>query len=100
VKLRPLKPLPGTPLELLPEHVSRYDDAGPIRNIMDRPDQQSHPITRSLAILLTALLESATASVNVRFNHHLMVYKRRRAIEIASNTIVRRTSRDKKYDTI
>jgi hypothetical protein len=46
-RLQPLKQLPGTPLELLPEHVSRYDDAGPIRNSMDRPEQQSHPITRT-----------------------------------------------------
>jgi hypothetical protein len=66
-------------LEALAQHVSRYDDAGPDRNIMDRPDQQNHPITRSLAILLTALLESATASVNVRSNHDLIIYERRRA---------------------
>jgi hypothetical protein len=78
--------------------MSRYDDAGPNRNIMERPDQQNHPITRSLAILLTALLESATASVHVRFNHDLIIYERRGAIEITLNTIFRRTSRDKKYN--
>jgi hypothetical protein len=78
--------------------VSRYDDAGPNRNIMERPDQQNHPITRSLAILLTALLESATASAHVRFNHDLIICERSRTIEVASNTIFRRTSRDKKYN--
>lgn len=47
VRLQAPKQLPGTSLELLPEHVSRYDDAGPIRNSMDRPEQQNHPITRT-----------------------------------------------------
>lgn len=45
--------------------VNRYDDAGPNRNIVDRPDQQKSHHHQDLAILSAALLKSATDSVQI-----------------------------------